>query len=96
MKKILGLMMSLILIAGCTAAPSESRPESITPSEPVSELTSAPPSEPSSEPLPESSSVPDVPSEEVYTGIFAEYMPRAKEMAAEMTVERKLAQIILS
>lgn len=101
MKKILGLLMSVVLLTGCmTSNLPESTPESVPSSETVSEISSELSSEPalevSSEGSSEVSSEPVQPPEEIYTGIFAEYMPRAKEIAAEMTTERKLAQIILS
>lgn len=89
MKKILGLLISVVMLTSCAGGTvtSESGSESI----PVSpEQTSS--AESSSEEVFEESSGP----EEVYTGIFAEYMPRAREIAAGMTVGRKLGQIILS
>ena len=95
MKKIVSLLMSVLLLAGCAAPeirPPEENMQAAVPGTSSGTVSSSVSSEPASEP----SSEEVLPPEEIYTGIFAEYMPRAEEIAAEMTVNRKLGQIILS
>lgn len=99
MRKLVGVLVSILLLAGCAApgaqAPDTPPEESTQAAMPAPEIgggsTSRPESGPSSGEVTET-----VPEEPEDTGIFADYMERAEEIADGMTVERKLAQIILS